>query len=282
MITYIVRLFCFCEIWALCVPWITFVHYYCAPCFPFWALFGSLVPAMWNRRSCAEVHELPQSHCGDNREGTLFPWLHIYYTHFASVRLEHSVCRWSLMTTNITLLALLMEHSLVHLYKHCGTVHPVPKCMSCHKAIVVITGRAHCFHDCIYIMLNLLLWDLSTLCFVDHLWPLILRSLLCLFSILWFIGTSKWNRTSCAQVHELPQSHCGYNLEGTLFSWLHIYYAQLASVRFEHSVFSGSLMTTNITLLALLVQHSLVHWYQQMEPYIMCPSAWVATKPLWW
>ena len=26
------------------------------------------------------------------------------------------------------------------------------------------------------------------------------------------------NRTSCAQVHELPQSHCGDNLEGTLFS----------------------------------------------------------------
>ena len=25
----------------------------------------------------------------------------------------------------------------------------VPKCMSCHKAIVVITRRAHCFHDCI-------------------------------------------------------------------------------------------------------------------------------------
>ena len=23
----------------------------------------------------------------------------------------------------------------------------VPKCMSCHKAIVVITGKAHCFHD---------------------------------------------------------------------------------------------------------------------------------------
>ena len=27
--------------------------------------------------------------------------------------------------------------------------HDVLKCMSCHKAIVVITGRAHCFHDCI-------------------------------------------------------------------------------------------------------------------------------------
>ena len=30
------------------------------------------------------------------------------------------------------------------------TVHRVPKCMSCHKAIVVITERAHCFHYCIY------------------------------------------------------------------------------------------------------------------------------------
>ena len=25
-----------------------------------------------NHTSCAQVHELPQSHCGDNREGTLF------------------------------------------------------------------------------------------------------------------------------------------------------------------------------------------------------------------
>ena len=33
----------------------------------------------------------------------------------------------------------------------------VPKCMSCHKAIVVIAGTAHCFHDNIYITLILLL-----------------------------------------------------------------------------------------------------------------------------
>ena len=25
-----------------------------------------------NHTSCAQVHEVPQSHCGDNREGTLF------------------------------------------------------------------------------------------------------------------------------------------------------------------------------------------------------------------
>ena len=29
---------------------------------------------------CSQVHELPQSHCGDNRVGTLFSWLHIYIT----------------------------------------------------------------------------------------------------------------------------------------------------------------------------------------------------------
>ena len=54
------------------------------------------------------------------------------------------------------------------------------------------------------------------------------------------------NCTSCAQVYKLLQSHCGDNLEGTLFSRLHIYYTHLASVRFEHCVCCGSLMTTYI------------------------------------
>ena len=67
---------------------------------------------------------------------------------------------------------------LMHLCTWCTspyiTAHHVPKCMSCNKAIVVITGRAHCFRDCIYIMPILLLWDLSTLCAMDHFWPLML------------------------------------------------------------------------------------------------------------
>ena len=33
---------------------------------------------MCNRTSCAQVHGLPQGHCGDSREGTLLSWLHIY------------------------------------------------------------------------------------------------------------------------------------------------------------------------------------------------------------
>ena len=37
-------------------------------------IFGSLLPAMCNRTSYAQVHELPQSHRGDNRESALFSW----------------------------------------------------------------------------------------------------------------------------------------------------------------------------------------------------------------
>ena len=190
MITYIVRSSCYFEIWALCVSWITYYHKHFAPCFACRALFGSLVPAMWNRTSRAEVHELPQSHCGDNREGTFFSWLHINFADLASVRFEHSVCHGSLLASTITPVIFLVEHSLVHWYQQRAIIHHVPKCMSCQKAIVVITGRAHCFHDYIYITLILLLWDLSTPCLVDHLWALILRSLLCLMSSLWFIDSS--------------------------------------------------------------------------------------------
>ena len=49
------------------------------------------------------------------------------------------------------------RNSLVHWYQQCVTVHHVSKCISCHKAIAVITGRARCFHGYIYITPILLL-----------------------------------------------------------------------------------------------------------------------------
>ena len=58
-----------------------------------------------------------------------------------------------------------------------------------------------------------------------------------ILSTLWFIGTSNVLR--------------------------YIYYAHLASVRFEHSVCRGSLMATYIILFAWLAEHSLLHWCQQ-------------------
>ena len=129
---------------------------------------------MCKRTSCAQVHELTQSHYGDNQEGKLFSWLHIYYTHLAYVRFKHSVFRGSLMTTYIMFPAWLVEHSLVHWYQQCVTVHHVPKYMSCHKAIAMITERIHCFHDYIYITPIFLLCEIWALCAswitYDHLY----------------------------------------------------------------------------------------------------------------
>ena len=51
---------------------------------------------------------------------------------------------------------LMATHGLGHMMCDFTTVHHVPKCMSCHKIIVVITGRTYSFHDSIiYITLIL-------------------------------------------------------------------------------------------------------------------------------
>ena len=66
---------------------------------------------------------------------------------------------------------------------------------------------------------------LTTLCMRIHMlsWNNVPSQLspqwLCGNSCTWVHGH---NRTSCAQVHELPQSHCGDNWESKLFSWLHV------------------------------------------------------------
>ena len=49
-----------------------------------------------------------------------------------------------------------VTHALGHMMFYI-TVYHVPKCMSSQKAIVVITGTAHRFHDNIYITLILFL-----------------------------------------------------------------------------------------------------------------------------
>ena len=66
----------------------------------------------------------------------------------------------SLMTNYITYLALLVGHSWFHWYKQCVIVHKVSKCMSCHKAIVVIMGRAYCLDD-IYIYIYIYIYILT-------------------------------------------------------------------------------------------------------------------------
>ena len=53
------------------------------------------------------------------------------------------------------------------------------------------------------------------------------------------------------------------NWVGTLFLWLHAYYARLARERLEHSVSCESLLTTYIMLLASFFEQPSAHWCQQ-------------------
>ena len=49
-------------------------------------------------------------------------------------------------------------------------LHHVPKCFSCHKAILMMTARPHCFHDYICGMRLLLLQDITPF---SHMHPLL-------------------------------------------------------------------------------------------------------------
>ena len=42
--------------------------------------------------------------------------------------------------------------------EHNKRVYHVPKCMSCHKGMKVITRMAHCFHDCIHVYIYIYIY----------------------------------------------------------------------------------------------------------------------------
>ena len=141
----------------------------------------------------------------------------------------HCLSFWLLLTSFVLRLAWLVEHSLVHWYQQCVTVHHVPKCTNYHGAIggLVITGRAHCLSFWLhtYITLISLLWDLSTLCeWVTFNQTCYAPSLTC-WTFFGSLAPAMCNRISCAQVHELSWGHwrIGNNREGTLSVFLTIY-----------------------------------------------------------
>ena len=92
----------------------------------------------------------------------------------------------------------LLSILLIHWYQLYVTVHHVPKCMSCCRAILVITGRAHCFHDCVYTY-NMYIYLLHPSCFCE-IWALWVSWItydhlyyaLCIacWELMWFICTN--------------------------------------------------------------------------------------------
>ena len=93
----------------------------------------------WCMILCAQAPELSQNYCGDNREGAIFSWLHIYYANIASVRSEHSVCHESLIITYMYLYLYIPTHQnrcfinarymliLVDFWKSLGILHSFSK-----------------------------------------------------------------------------------------------------------------------------------------------------------
>ena len=59
----------------------------------------------------------------------------------------------------------------IYIYMYWSSVHYTSCAQDCSDNREA--GRAYCFHDCMYITPILHLWDLSTSCVVNHLWPLI-------------------------------------------------------------------------------------------------------------
>ena len=98
----------------------------------------------------------------------------------------------------------------------------------------------------------------------------------------WLVDHSKvdWYQ-QCVSIHHVPidksrRAHC-------FLFWLHIFYAHLISIGFEHSVCHESKIANFIRHLAWLVEHYLVDWYQQclnVHHVPMYPNVWVTMGQL--
>ena len=51
----------------------------------------------------------------------------------------------------------LAAHALGHMMNNVPTVHHVPKCIICHR-VIVVTARAHWFHDCMNLFMYICIY----------------------------------------------------------------------------------------------------------------------------
>ena len=95
------------------------------------------------------MSDLGNTECSDLTEAR-WAIYGVIYTYLTSKRFEYCVL-WITYDHLYYAPCLACWAHFFHWYQQCVTVHHVPKCMSCHKPIVEVTRRAHCFYDCIYI-----------------------------------------------------------------------------------------------------------------------------------
>ena len=178
--------------------------------------------------------------------------------------------------------------ALVHQYQQCVTLKNAPKCMSCHKAIVMVTGRAHCFHDYIitYILCTSYFREIWTLgvsrITYDHLSTHIMlpaSELLSFWACFGLLVPAMCNHTSCAQVHVLPKSHCGDNWDGkqiVIYIYIHIdiwiSYHCLLSVYYFPEIFQ----TTKLKSHSHFSLHLYLLWFTTLQ--LPCRSSLVGLR----
>ena len=79
---------------------------------------------MMNCTSCAQMHELAQSHCGDNQEGTFFHnciCILLLFCSYLKTALSASFTAWpTYKTVYVRSLVLLLCFVLVHFYSQSG------------------------------------------------------------------------------------------------------------------------------------------------------------------
>ena len=199
-----------------------------------------------NHTSCAQVHELPQRHCDDNWEGRLFSWFHIYYANLGFGRVLAPWVSRIIYGHLYYTPCFVCWRLLVHWFQQCVNVHYLPRCMSCHKAIVVITMRAHCFHDYIFIISCFgMVWALWVLSITyDHL-----NYAPCYVSLALLAHWHKQCLTiyQCFNMPMCMSCHKAIVVEGKLFSWLHTQsFMQNTFITFSLILFS--VLTLKITV----------------------------------
>ena len=77
------------------------------------------------------------------------------------------------------------------------------------------------------------------------------------------------DRTSCAQAHELPWGHWWIGKNRRRAHCLSLYYAHLTSVRFKHSVFHESLLTSFIYIYIYIYIYICLYCYQKITAVII-------------
>ena len=134
-------------------------------------------------------------------------------------------------------------HDEPYMHRTWWTIHTVPKSISCHKAIKVITGRAHRFHDCIYYAHFASARFEHSLCRGSLMttYIYIYICIICIYNIIYMYNMYTWMMYVCMYVCMFIYVCMCIYLD--LFRYLGMYFFVWVNVFMEQFVFSAITIT---------------------------------------